>query len=396
MRGYHLLHAMPETDQRRLVEVAASAETLACVEQSYRAALRDFDLANLAEAESLSNIVSVEAIQAALSPDETLVELYAVAGSLCAFIVTRSSIRVMRELASAEEVCFGIRRLRYNLQRTEMLAGYVQKYADQILCGLRGALQQLYRLLLQPIAAEIATDKVVLVPHGTLHGVPFHALYDGERYALDKWEFLYAPSAAVWHAGATRERTRIAGDRALIVGVPAPGIEHVAAEVAQVSRLLPSARTLCGEEATLAAFKQHAPESGLIHLATHAIYRADNPLFSGLRLADGWLLARDLYDITLSCELATLSACRTGAVFVEPGDELFGLIRGFLSAGARSLAVSLWPADDAATAALMSRFYDLLRNGLSGAAAMRAAQIAVRDKYPNPYHWAAFALVGER
>ena len=76
--------------------------------------------------------------------------------------------------------------------------------------------------------------------------------------------------------------------------------------------------------------------------------------------------------------------------------ELFGLLRGFLAAGVRSVAASLWPADDAATAALMVRFYSLLAGGRTKAAALRTAQREVRDRYPHPYHWAAFALVGER
>lgn len=180
------------------------------------------------------------------------------------------------------------------------------------------------------------------------------------------------------------------------MGIPAAGIERVAAEVAQLAQVLPEPETYCGENATLAAFHQSAPRSRRIHLATHARFREDNPLFSGLQFADGWLLARDLYDLALECDLATLSACDTGVACVEPGDELFGLIRGFLAAGARSVAASLWPADDAATAEAMTRFYALLSEGQSKASALRAAQRATRERYPHPYHWAAFVLVGQR
>ncbi|HLV81725.1 MAG TPA: CHAT domain-containing protein, partial [Chthonomonadaceae bacterium] len=160
--------------------------------------------------------------------------------------------------------------------------------------------------------------------------------------------------------------------------------------------LFPGAQAFCGAGATVEAFRAHAGHCRRLHLATHALFRSDNPLFSCLRFTDGWLLARDLYEIPLQCDLATLSACRTGAAFVASGDELFGLTRGFLSAGARSVAASLWPADDAATAALMARFYTLLAGGASRAAALRAAQRATRAEYPHPYHWAAFVLAGER
>jgi hypothetical protein len=173
MRGYHQVHAMPEGEQRRLVGAGATTDQLAELEQSYRTALREFDLANLAEQGPRAPVVGVEAIQAALGTDETLVELYAVGGSLCAFVVTQSSIRVTRNVASVADVCFSVRRLRYNLQRSEMLAGYVRTHAEQILAGLRDALRQLYDLLLLPIADQIVTEKAVLVPHGVLHGVPF-------------------------------------------------------------------------------------------------------------------------------------------------------------------------------------------------------------------------------
>ena len=80
-------------------------------------------------------------------------------------------------------------------------------------------------------------------------------------------------------------------------------------------------------------------------------------MFSALHLADGWLTARDAYDLRLRCSLVTLSACETGINAVTPGDELLGLVRGFLAAGAPALLVSLWPVDDATTVQFMSHFY---------------------------------------
>src|SRR5262249_7673839 len=141
-------------------------------------------------------------------------------------------------------------------------------------------------------------------------------------------------------------------------------------------------------------FRREAPSASLLHLATHALFRRDNPLFSGLQLADDWLLARDLYQWSLSAYLVTLSACDTGAVRMESGEEWMGLARGFLAAGARRLLVSLWPADDRATAELMGRFYRLLQQNISPAAALRQVQRTIRDDWPHPYYWAAFCLVG--
>jgi CHAT domain-containing protein len=133
-----------------------------------------------------------------------------------------------------------------------------------------------------------------------------------------------------------------------------------------------------------------------IHFATHAVFRRDNPQFSGLRLADGWLIAHDLYRRSLRCSLATLAACRTGMSQVTPGDEVLGLARGFLHAGARAVMVSHWAADDAATSELMKACYSGMFNGLSRAAALRSAQQSLRGRYPDPYYWAPFVLIGAR
>ncbi len=412
-RAYHRVHAFDESSpQRRLGFAAEAMEPLLALEQAYRVALREVELAALeaaSGASGLAEVVPVGMLQQALPPEETLVEFYVVAGEVCAFVVTRERVQVRRHLAPLEEVAYAARRLRYHLHKSELLGSYVQRHAEQSHAAMRGVLQRLYALLLKPLEADLRTEQVTLVPHGVLHGLPFQAFFDGERYALDRYELAYAPSAAIWHAGVRRrdnaasQAEGVAGTEGdgnrgplLLIGLAGPGIEQVAAEVEQLARLIPEAELFCGNQATVERFRAHAGRCRRIHLATHALFRADNPLFSGLRFADGWLLARDLYEMTLDCELATLSACRTGAAFVEPGDELFGLVRGFLASGVRSLAVSLWPADDAATAAMMGRFYTRLSQGVSRAAALRAAQRELRETYPHPYHWATFALVGER
>ncbi|MCS6805457.1 MAG: CHAT domain-containing protein, partial [Blastocatellia bacterium] len=87
-------------------------------------------------------------------------------------------------------------------------------------------------------------------------------------------------------------------------------------------------------------------------------------------------------------------ACETGMNEVFPGDELFGLMRGFLYAGAPSLVVSLWMVHDGSTARLMEEFYSGLRQGQSKRAALRQAQLALKQQYPHPYHWAPFVLIG--
>jgi CHAT domain-containing protein len=403
-RAYYRAQPFDREEARSLSGGAISLLDLETLERSYRDALRESEMMLPGAATGLSILASVVAptqLQAMLRPDEAIVEFYFMGETVTAFVVTSHELRVCPHLAAIAEVEYALRRLRYQLQRVAINSEYMRRHSRQMQASVEEALQRLYKLLLLPLERWLDAGKLVVIPHGALHGLPFHACHDGTRYALDRWEITYAPSAAIWYAGAERRRdgtpqnTPLTEGEALVMGIPWPGIDRVAQEVEQVARLLPQSTRYCAEEATLPAFRAHAGRCRLIHLATHALFRADNPLFSGLRFADGWLLARDLYDAALDCDLVTLSACQTGAAGVEPGDELFGLIRGFLHAGARSLNVSLWPADDGATTDLMARFYTELTCGASRASALRSAQQSLRDRYPHPYYWAAFALVGE-
>jgi len=149
------------------------------------------------------------------------------------------------------------------------------------------------------------------------------------------------------------------------------------------------------DEATEVRLREYGPACGLLHLATHGAFRADNPLFSWLRLADARLTVRDIYSLRLPrASLVTLSACETGLGGLRGGDVL-GLSQSFLAAGARSLLLSLWAVDDVSTAQLMASFYRRLAAGQTKVAALREAQQEMRERYPHPFYWAGFVLVGE-
>ena len=115
---------------------------------------------------------------------------------------------------------------------------------------------------------------------------------------------------------------------------------------------------------------------------------------SGLKLADRWLTVRDIYAMRLRASLMTLSGCETGRAAVRNGDELMGLVRGCIAAGARSLLLSLWAVNDESTADLMADFYGAYRQGISPAAALRGAQRALLERKPHPASWAPFILGG--
>ena len=153
-----------------------------------------------------------------------------------------------------------------------------------------------------------------------------------------------------------------------------------------------------------------SPELGqyrIVHFATHGLFNSEHPELSGIVLSlvdergkpqDGFLRLHDIYNLNLPVDLVVLSACNTGLGKDVKGEGLVGIVRGFMYAGAARVVASLWKVDDEATAELMKRFYQqILREGQSPAAALRAAQKAMwqHKRWRSPYYWAAFGLQGE-
>jgi CHAT domain-containing protein len=159
--------------------------------------------------------------------------------------------------------------------------------------------------------------------------------------------------------------------------------------------MLPNARLFLGEDANEAALRTYGPQSKSIHIATHGYFRQDNPMFSSIRLGTSHLSLYDMAHLQLPVDMVVLSGCATGLNVVTPGDELMGLVRGLLQAGARSLVLSLWDVHDDSTKEFMIEFYSRLQTGLSKAEAMQGACVSLRERRPHPYHWAPFLLIGK-
>jgi CHAT domain-containing protein len=111
-------------------------------------------------------------------------------------------------------------------------------------------------------------------------------------------------------------------------------------------------------------------------------------------LADGWIDVRAIYRIPLAARLVVLSACDSGSGDIRGGDEVIGLARGFLGAGAQDLVVSLWNVHDARAVDLMAVFYEQLRQGATPAASLRAAQCHFIARGDHAYYWASFLAIG--
>jgi CHAT domain-containing protein len=163
--------------------------------------------------------------------------------------------------------------------------------------------------------------------------------------------------------------------------------------------MLLNSEAFTGADARVEVFFEQAPSASLIHLAMHADFNADAPLFSRLLFAQEGapLELREVYSLDLrATDLVVLSACETQVGSATQGDEISSLNRAFLYAGASTIIASLWKVDDEATKLLMTHFYAALQQGAGKAQALQLAQAAVRtdERFAAPFYWSGFVLTG--
>jgi CHAT domain-containing protein len=284
-----------------------------------------------------------------------------------------------------------LNRWQLNLESTAR-AVYSGDSLDRLTENANGQLKNMYRALIKPVAAHLrGVERVIVVPYGPAHGVPFHALFDGRQYLAERVEIWTSPSSSLLELCAQRTSAEVGN--ALVLGYSGGHLPGVLDEARGVAALLGGTCYL-EEEATRAAVLAEGSQHRIVHLAAHGEARLDNPVFAHLTLADGQLGMADVFTLRLDGALVTLSACETGRSAVVGGDELVGLSRGFLFAGASTLVQSLWRVDDASTARLMHQFYSGLCQGKAPGAALRSAQCSFIDHGVHPYIWAPFQLVG--
>lgn len=343
----------------------------------------------------LMQAASARDLQSALEADETAIEYFITGDEISAFVATRERVRLARGIASRRAVEQLLAAFRFQIEKFNLGSRYVDSYLGQLKRATDDYLARLGSMVFAPLAPMIENERVIVIPHGALHYVPFHALRDGGRYLVDRFEISYAPSAAVLKLCRARRNQRNGSPGRLIaLGVTHRDTPHIADEIRALGSLFPDSVTLTGDDATRENLFRFAPDARFLHLASHGYFRRDNPMFSFLKLADSPLNFYSLLDLRLEAEMVTLSACHTGVNMVFPGDELHGLMRGFLYAGAPSLVASLWAVSDTSTAELMREMYRLISLGESKRSALRKAQLKIRDDYGHPYYWAPFVLMG--
>jgi CHAT domain-containing protein/tetratricopeptide (TPR) repeat protein len=335
---------------------------------------------------------SLGKLQAILPPETALIEYYSTGDRVVAAVVKRDAIEIA-PVTVLSRVVHLLYLLRFQLSKFRMGTTYVQRFEQPLLRATSGHLEALYAELIAPLDPHLTAKHLVFVGHGALHYLPFHALRNNGQYLCDVHTISYAPSATVF--ALCQNKATCDAANSVVLGIPDERAPHILAEVQSVAALLPRSELFLGEQATADVLRQRGASSGVLHIATHGKYRQDNPMFSGIRLGDGYLNLYDLYQLRLNARLVTLSGCATGMNFVSTGDELLGLQRGLFCAGATSLLLSLWDVHDRSTSELMQAFYKSYQETNNMAPSLQSAMKQLRQANPHPYYWAPFVLVGK-
>lgn len=385
---YRRAHEHADDEGRAAVTPAQARAQLGAHEKRMRAITEQLHL----HGNDLEQVTppTLRDVQDSLADDTLLIEFFNDGATLWAFLVSRDAIRAQRLPAAASDVDRLVEQLRRSVGFA-LDAGPNAPAARGLASVARLILQRLYAALLAPIEAEFRGRRMLnVVPYGALHYLPFHLLHDGAAYVIERHEVGVLPAAGLL----TRPGpARPAGARVLAHswGGRLPLTQR---EAQTVQRFFGS-RVYMEAQARRDALGG-APEQ-ILHIAAHGQHRLDQPDLSFIQLADGQLYTDDLLQHDLSYELVVLSACETGRANVAAGDELIGLGRGFLYAGAGALIASLWRVADALAVELMAHLYQGLSAGASKSAALRAAQLALLTDHPqlHPAFWGAFQLVGD-
>lgn len=336
--------------------------------------------------------LSLEEIRSVLPADTTMVEFFCTHDHMVACVLTRDKLHIC-PVTVQSRIQKLLQFLQFQMSKFRLDPQYVATFSQPLLESTQAHLKSLYQELIAPIRHRLDARHVVFVPHGLLHYVPFHALHDGESYLIDQFAISYAPSASVY-AHCQTKTVNAFGD-SLILGVPDERTPAIRAEVNALAHILPNSQLFIGDDATGDVLRTYGPRSKSVHIATHGYFRQDNPMFSSIRLGTSHLSLYDMAHLQLPAELVVLSGCATGLNVVTPGDELMGLVRGLLQAGAQSLVLSLWDVHDDSTREFMVEFYSQLQQGGSKSEALRAASLGLRESRPHPYYWAPFLLIGK-
>ena len=318
----------------------------------------------------------------------------------------------------------------YVLPSIESLRDQIDRMSRLIETGSEASwlAAELGETLLGPALAELpeVIDRLVIIPDGALHRLPFDALAPGGTLVLDRFATTLAPSGTVAAQLWDRPRRPAGVSSVLALGDPtfdAPlssgsgesdvfraafdvtgGLERLVGSGREARRVADFARQselrLRGEASEAFLKTRDLRPFSVVHLATHALVHDQSVTRATLALSpgdgeDGFLSPGELAALDLDADLVVLSACRTAGGVLVRGEGVQGLTAPLLQAGARSVAATRWPIGDRSTVRLVEDFYQRLAEGTPAGDALREAKLAARARGAPASEWAAFTLVGD-
>lgn len=354
--------------------------------------------------------IAVEELQARLDDRTAVVEYFLGGKTGFVFVVTRDRLSVRR--LDDEPVSI--------YEKVDSLRKVIRSKKDFTECG-----KELYDMLIFPLRRDLEpADRLCIVPHSALHHLPFAALVvsrEPRRLLIEDYDIFYSPSASVYALTREKESRKMVKSAIFAKSnfaehpdwfdIPLPGT-NAEKDSLVANRVLPGV-TVYSDVASQnppseANAKRHAGEYDILHFATHGKLDTDSPLdsrivLSGDSIEDGNLKVREIFNLKLNACLVTLSACQTGQLKAFAGsgryalgDELTGLSRAFIYAGAPSVVASLWKVSDAATVLLMVGFYKNLKDHDKTRALCDAQRSLMKSEYYSaPFYWAPFVVIGD-
>ncbi len=397
-REWHWRHS--QLEKRDTLDDEADPDRAASAELHIRSGLRALEarlidltrrwqVRHTLDRESVAEAYTLREVQSALPAGAVLLQYVVTRERVSAIVVQRDTVRAVDHLCSTRHIERLVSTWRFGLESLKLYPpDFMLQHGAELCADAELHLRRLHDLLIAPLNLPdplTTPEQLWLSVPPALSGVPFAALYDGSCYLLERFQMAHLVGGLLMHD------LRPALDTPLIVGYSNEGqVPFATAEARRVTQALAALTpcTLLDNAATEAAFMQHSQTAGVIHLATHAAFRADNPFFSWIQLADARPTVADFYRAQFARQpLITLSACETGR-----GGPI-NLSRALMAAGAQTVVASLWKVDDAATADLMESFYRHVLTTGTPAAALQMAQLEVRARLCHPAYWGGFAVM---
>ncbi|MBI1924244.1 CHAT domain-containing protein [Candidatus Poribacteria bacterium] len=395
-------HQREQGRLREAGQLSAAAELSAPIQQAQdELAELNFEDASLA----IGRVRDIESIQKALPEDGALIEFYYQGETQVAFLLTKRGLEAFP--LQLDTVLPNLPKLRQAIQERKPLS------------EVQATLAELFNVLFKQSGIWNhleGFERLILVPHGELHGLPFAALYDEGRkqYLIEQKILSVVPSASIldvcrgknpnrresclWiYAPQTKPDAELSSDEKMMreYGKPFEALSK------RFKKLQPVTETAATIEGITELLRGHPWD--IVYFYCHAKAYLDNPMLSFIELSDptgktpqvALLQAVDIFNLPLHASLVVLGACETAIGARRPGDDIVSLTRAFFRAGTPSVLSSLWrvPAHD--TAALLNSFYSGWLSGADKAVALQTSQRKLLVEDQHPYYWAGFVLYGD-